>query len=94
MLENAQRYQTPGKSVVETTIESLKTINFAIWGMTIVVAAIFVPLFFVPKSEQAVYMQQFAITLSISILISGLVAITLSPAMCAILLKNNKHSNN
>ncbi|ASK79805.1 hypothetical protein CF386_12255 [Paraphotobacterium marinum] len=92
VLENAQRYQTSGKSVIETTIESLKTINFSIWGMTIVVAAIFVPLFFVPKSEQAVYMQQFAITLSISILISGLVAITLSPAMCAILLKNNKHS--
>ena len=92
VLENAQRYQTPRKSVVETTIESLKTINFAIWGMTIVVAAIFVPLFFMPKSEQTVYMQQFAITLSISILISGLVAITLSPAMCAILLKNNKHS--
>lgn len=92
VLENAQRFQSPNKSILETTLESIKQINFSIWGMTIIVAAIFVPLFFLPQSTITVYKQQFAATLSFSVLISGFVAITLSPAMSAILLKNNKQS--
>lgn len=70
------------------TITSMQEISGAIISITLVMAAVFVPVGFM-QGPAGVFYRQFAFTLAIAILISALNALTLSPALCALLLKNN-----
>lgn len=70
------------------TIESMSEISGAIVSITLVMAAVFVPVGFM-QGPAGVFYKQFAFTLAIAILISALNALTLSPALCALFLKNN-----
>ncbi|SIN94541.1 efflux RND transporter permease subunit [Chitinophaga niabensis] len=72
----------------EATVSSMKEISGAIVSITIVMAAVFIPVGFM-QGPAGVFYRQFAFTLAIAILISALNALTLSPALCALLLKNN-----
>ena len=72
----------------EATVSSMKEISGAIISITIVMAAVFIPVGFM-QGPAGVFYRQFAFTLAIAILISALNALTLSPALCALLLKNN-----
>jgi HAE1 family hydrophobic/amphiphilic exporter-1 len=66
----------------------------AIISITLVMSAVFIPVSF--KRTSRVFYQQFAVTLAIAILISAVNALTLSPALCALLLKphtDSKHRN-
>ncbi|MHA4739166.1 efflux RND transporter permease subunit [Dyadobacter sp. MSC1_007] len=69
------------------TIESMHEISGAIISITLVMAAVFVPVGFM-EGPAGVFYRQFAFTLAIAILISALNALTLSPALCALFLKN------
>lgn len=69
------------------TIESMNEISGAIISITLVMAAVFVPVGFM-QGPAGVFYRQFAFTLAIAILISALNALTLSPALCALFLKN------
>ena len=69
------------------TIQSMQEISGAIISITWVMAAVFVPVGFM-NGPAGVFYQQFAFTLAIAILISAVNALTLSPALCALLLKN------
>lgn len=69
------------------TIESMNEISGAIISITLVMAAVFVPVGFM-EGPAGVFYRQFAFTLAIAILISALNALTLSPALCALFLKN------
>ena len=60
--------------------------------MTIVIAAIYVPIFFMKPHKETVYLQQFAFSLSGAVLFSGFVALTLSPMMCSRLIKPDNKS--
>src|SRR4029453_5778776 len=71
----------------KATIESMKEISGAIVSITLVMAAVFVPVGFM-QGPAGVFYQQFAFTLAIAILISAVNALTLSPALCALFLKN------
>jgi HAE1 family hydrophobic/amphiphilic exporter-1 len=71
----------------QATISSMNEISGAIISITLVMAAVFVPVGFM-KGPSGVFYQQFAFTLAIAILISALNALTLSPALCALFLKN------
>jgi HAE1 family hydrophobic/amphiphilic exporter-1 len=74
----------------EATITSMQEISGAIISITMVMAAVFIPVGFM-QGPAGVFYRQFAFTLAIAILISALNALTLSPALCALLLKNKHH---
>ena len=74
------------KSGKEATISAMDDISGAIISITLVMAAVFIPVSFITGST-GVFYKQFGLTLAISILISAVNALTLSPALCALLLK-------
>jgi hydrophobic/amphiphilic exporter-1 (mainly G- bacteria), HAE1 family len=70
----------------EATIETMKEISGAIIAITMVMSAVFIPVSFL-SGPVGIFYRQFSLTLAIAILISGLNALTLTPALCAILLR-------
>jgi HAE1 family hydrophobic/amphiphilic exporter-1 len=74
------------KSAKEATLSAMSEITGAIVSITLVMAAVFIPVSFL-KGPSGVFYQQFAITLAVAILISAVNALTLSPALCALILK-------
>jgi hydrophobe/amphiphile efflux-1 (HAE1) family protein len=72
----------------EAAIESMREITAPIVSTTLVILAVFVPVAFLPGIEGRLY-QQFAVTISASVVISSIVALTLSPAMCALILRKD-----
>ncbi len=84
------KMERTGLNAHDATIQSMNEISGAIVSITLVMAAVFVPVGFMQGSS-GVFYRQFAFTLAIAILISALNALTLSPALCALFLKNNHH---
>jgi len=76
-------------SAKEATVSAMSEITGAIISITLVMSAVFVPVTFI-KGSSGIFYQQFAITLAIAIIISAVNALTLSPALCALLLKPYK----
>jgi multidrug efflux pump subunit AcrB len=76
-----------GERALEATLHGAKEISFTILSMTISLAAVFIPLVFMPGLVGRIF-REFAITIVIAILASGLVSLTLTPLMCARLLKD------
>ncbi|MDR0802961.1 efflux RND transporter permease subunit [Fluviicola sp.] len=77
------------KSAKKATIDAMDEITGAIISITLVMAAVFVPVSFIQGST-GVFYKQFGLTLAISIILSAVNALTLSPALCALLLKPHK----
>ena len=73
-------------SPMEATISAMKEITGAVIAITIVMAAVFIPVAFL-SGPVGVFYRQFSLTMAISIVISGINALTLTPALCAIMLK-------
>ncbi|RYE17823.1 MAG: efflux RND transporter permease subunit, partial [Sphingobacteriales bacterium] len=73
---------------MDATIAAMREISGAIVAITIVMSAVFVPVAFM-SGPVGVFYRQFSLTLAISIVISGINALTLTPALCAIMLKHN-----
>ncbi len=86
-LENTVRRMEHGERPFEATINSAKEISFTILSMTISLAAVFIPLVFMSGLVGRIF-REFAITIVVAILASGLVSLTLTPLMCARLLKD------
>lgn len=76
-------------SAKKATMDAMDEISGAIISITLVMAAVFIPVTFIAGST-GVFYKQFGITLAIAILISAVNALTLSPALCALLLKPHK----
>ena len=72
----------------DATIKAMGSISGPVIAIALILAAVFVPVGFIPGIVGRLY-QQFAITIAISILISAFVALSLTPALCAILLKSH-----
>jgi hydrophobic/amphiphilic exporter-1 (mainly G- bacteria), HAE1 family len=85
-LENTVRRMERGEKPFTAAINSAKEISFTILSMTISLAAVFIPLVFMAGLVGRIF-REFAITIVIAILASGLVSLTLTPLMCARLLK-------
>ena len=81
-LENTVRRMERGEEPFEAAINSAKEISFTIMSMTISLAAVFIPLVFMTGLVGRIF-REFAITIVIAILASGLVSLTLTPLMCA-----------
>lgn len=80
------KFDTGETNAKKATISAMNEITGAIISITLVMSAVFIPVSFL-KGSTGVFYQQFAITLAVSIVISAINALTLSPALCAILLK-------
>lgn len=76
------------KSAKKATMTAMDEISGAIVSITLVMAAVFIPVTFI-KGPTGVFYEQFGITLIVAIVISAVNALTLSPALCALLLKTN-----
>lgn len=75
-------------SPYQATIEVVKELSGAIIAITLVMTAVFVPIAFM-SGPVGVFYRQFSITMATAIVISGLTALTLTPVLCALMLKNN-----
>ncbi len=87
VVEAVQHYiDTEGISAKEATAKALQDITGPVIAIALILAAVFVPVGFIPGIVGRLY-QQFAITIAISVLISAFVALSLTPALCSLLLK-------
>jgi HAE1 family hydrophobic/amphiphilic exporter-1 len=87
VVEAVQHYiDTEGISAKEATDKALKDITGPVIAIALILAAVFVPVGFIPGIVGRLY-QQFAITIAISVLISAFIALSLTPALCSLLLK-------
>ncbi|NVK74486.1 MAG: efflux RND transporter permease subunit [Oceanospirillaceae bacterium] len=89
VVENVERVMEEDKlSPKEATIKSMKEITSALIGIAVVLSAVFLPMAFFSGSTGVIY-RQFSITIVASMVLSVVVALTLTPALCATLLKAN-----
>ena len=91
VIENVERILHSKKdiSVKDATIQAMKEVTGPVVAIVLVLCAVFIPVSFMGGFTGAMY-QQFAITIVISVVISGMVALTLTPALCAIFLKKKE----
>lgn len=75
-------------SALKATKKAMKEISGAIVAITFLMAAVFIPVAFM-AGPVGLFYRQFSITMATSIILSGIVALTLTPALCAMILKNN-----
>jgi len=92
MLENIFRHIEEGLPRREAAIQGAKEIAFAVLAMTLTLASVFAPLAFATGRTGRLFIE-FALTLAGAVLVSGFVALTLTPMMCSVLLKHEaRHS--
>jgi len=88
-LENVVRRAEHGESILKATFHSAGEISFTILSMTLSLAAVFIPLVFIPGLLGRIF-REFSVTIIVAILASGLVSLTLTPLMCARILGERK----
>jgi len=92
VIENVERImEEEGLPPYEATVRAMSQITSAIVGITLVLVTVFLPMAFFPGSSGAIY-RQFSVTLAVSIAFSALMALTLTPALCATLLRPHAHA--
>ncbi len=92
MLENIFRHVEAGMPRKEAAIKGAREIGFAIVAMTLTLASVFAPLAFATGRTGRLFIE-FALTLAGAVMVSGFIALTLSPMMCSLLLKHqDRHS--
>lgn len=82
------KMETKNLSPLKATEEAMHEISGAIIAITFVMAAVFIPVAFM-SGPVGIFYRQFSITMATSIVLSGVVALTLTPALCVMMLKNN-----
>jgi multidrug efflux pump len=91
MIENIVRFIEEGDSPLEAALKGSEQIGFTIVSLTISLIAVLIPLLFMGDIVGRLF-REFAITLSVTILVSAVVSLTLTPMMCAKLLKHKSDS--
>ena len=82
VIENVKRHIDEGKSAIIATQLTMEEVGFALVAMAMVLMAVFVPIIFMTGMTSVMY-KQFAVCIAVSIAISAICALTLSPAMCS-----------
>jgi multidrug efflux pump len=88
VLENIYRHIEEGMAPFQAALKGAREISFAIVAMTLTLAAVYAPLAFTPGRTGRLF-TEFALTLAGAVLVSGFVALTLSPMMCSKLLRHD-----
>ena len=92
VLENVERHmRTEGVDAREATKRALEEVAGPVIAIVLVLTAVFLPVAFLGGLVGEMY-RQFAITISVSVIISGFIALTLTPALCAMILKPGTHA--
>ncbi|HEY3837234.1 MAG TPA: efflux RND transporter permease subunit, partial [Bryobacteraceae bacterium] len=93
VVEAVERHIEEGMSPKDAALQAMREISGPVVGIALVLAAVFIPTAFVPGITGRMY-QQFAVTIAISVVLSAFNALTLSPALAALLLKPKPHGEN
>jgi hydrophobe/amphiphile efflux-1 (HAE1) family protein len=93
VLENVERLmREENMPPFEAALEAMREVSGAVIAIVLVLCAVFVPVAFLGGIAGALY-RQFAVTLTIAVVISGFMALTLTPALCALLMKPGQHES-
>ena len=93
VLENVERLMREQKmSAYDAAVEAMREVSGAIVAIVLVLCAVFVPVAFLGGIAGQLY-KQFAVTVAIAVVLSGFVALTLTPALCALMLKAGDHES-
>lgn len=92
VLENIFRHIEEGLSPFQAALKGVREISFAVVAMTLTLAAVFAPLAFTPGRTGRLF-GEFALTLAGAVVVSGFVALTLTPMLCSKLLRHNAKPN-
>jgi multidrug efflux pump len=90
VLENIHRHTEHGMKPFRAAITGIREISSAVIAMTLTLAAVYAPVAFAPGRTGRLF-AEFALTLAGAVLVSGMVAVSLSPMMCSRLLRNHEH---
>ena len=91
VMENVERLmREQGLRAREASVQTMGQVAGAVVASTLVLVAVFAPVAFLGGLSGELY-RQFAVTIAVSVVVSGVVALTLTPAMCALLLDRQKH---
>lgn len=96
MLENIVRHMEMGENRMQAALNGSREIGFTILSMTISLVAVFIPIMFMGGILGRLF-SEFAVTISVSILVSGFISLTLTPMLCSRFLNHegeHQHSNN
>ena len=94
VVENVERILSEERLPIrEATIKAMNQVTGPVIAIVLVLSAVFVPVAFLGGLTGQLY-KQFAVTIAVSVAISGVVALTLSPALCRLLLKPGHHGHN
>jgi len=91
VLENIHRHIEQGQDPFSAAVRGTREVGFAVVAMTLTLTAVYAPLTFTPGRTGRLFVE-FALALAGAVLVSGFVALTLSPMMCAKLLRHNPNS--
>jgi multidrug efflux pump len=91
MIENIMRYIEEGDSPLEAALKGSEQIGFTIVSLTVSLIAVLIPLLFMGDIVGRLF-REFAVTLSVTILVSAIVSLTLTPVMCAKLLRHKSEA--
>jgi multidrug efflux pump len=89
VLENIYRHIEEGLEPFQAALKGIREISFAVIAMTLTLAAVFAPLAFTPGRTGGLF-REFALTLAGAVIVSGFVALTLTPMMCSKLLRRDR----
>ena len=89
VVEAVERHIEEGLSPKAASLKAMEEVSGPVMAIALILAAVFIPTVFIPGITGRLY-QQFAVTIAISVIISAFTALTLSPALCALLLKPGK----
>jgi multidrug efflux pump len=92
VLENIYRHIEEGLDPFSASIKGVREVGFAVVTMTATLVAVYAPLAFTPGRTGRLFVE-FALALAGAVVVSGFVALTLSPMMCSLLLKHNPNPN-
>ena len=93
VLENVERLMREEKMrPFEAALEAMDEVSGAVVAIVLVLCAVFIPVAFLGGIAGALY-RQFAVTLTFAVVISGFIALTLTPALCAILMRSGEHES-
>ena len=90
VLENIYRHIEEGLDPFSASVKGVREVGFAVVAMTVTLAAVYAPLAFTPGRTGRLFIE-FALALAGAVLVSGFIALTLSPMMCSQLLRHNPH---
>ena len=91
VVENVMRHIEEGKPPVQAAIEGSREVSFTIISMTVSLIAVFIPILLMGGIIGRLF-REFAVTVTVVILMSGVVSLTVTPMMCAWLIRHDRHS--